>query len=96
LKATQITEIITSSFQGEIGNPVLIRVNDLFKVKNMKVTLTNLMGEVIESGNAVLAPEHAAYAYIATVRIPDIAGITIKVEVTDRPGNLVTKSVTLP
>lgn len=95
LKPTQITEIVTTSYHGEIGNPVIIKVNDLFKVKSMKVTFTNLMGEVVESGNAVFAPEHAGYAYIATVRVPDIAGISIKVETTDRPGNVVTKIVTL-
>lgn len=95
LKPTQITEIITSSYQGEIGNPVIIKVNDLFKVKTMKVTFTNLMGEVVETGNAVLAPENVGYAYVATVRVSNIAGLSIKVESTDRPGNVVTKTVTL-
>lgn len=95
LKPAQITEIITAPYQGNVGDPVTIIMNDNFKVKIMKVTIISPDGEVMESGEAALAPENGGFTYVATVGVSDVSGHSIKVEVTDRPGNSVTKTVTL-
>jgi hypothetical protein len=95
LKPVEINGILTASYHGEAGFPLTIMVNDLFKVKTMKVTFTNASGGVVESGLATRTAESAGYTYVTTVAIPDVSGLNIKVEVTDRPGNLVMDDVTL-
>jgi hypothetical protein len=93
LKPVAITAILTAGYKGEIGFPLSIMVNDIFKVKTMKVTITNPDGAVLESGDAVRANDSPGYSYMTTAFIPDLQGVIIKAEVTDRPGNVVVEEV---
>jgi hypothetical protein len=95
LKSVSITGILTATYSGEVGFPITITVSDLFKVKTMTVTLTDRDGTVIESGSAELLSTSVNYSYITTVSIPNISGLKIKVEITDRPGNTDMHEVTL-
>lgn len=94
LTPVSIAGIITASYKGEIGFPISIHVSAVFKVKTLKVTLTDADGTIVESGDAVLG-DAANYTYLTTVAVPDIAGLKIKAEVTDRPGNAASREVTL-
>ncbi len=95
LKPVSIIGIVTESFTGELGSQLAIMVSDILKVKTMKVTLIDDDGSIIETGNASLSGESVNYVYTTTVAIPAIAGLTIKVEVNDRPGNIAVHEVTL-
>jgi hypothetical protein len=95
LKPVAITAVVTVTYKGEAGYPLGILVNDLFKVKTMKVTISDAAGNILESGDAMLSEGAVGYTYITTVSIPDVTGLVIKVEVTDRPGNIVAQEVTL-
>jgi hypothetical protein len=95
MKPILISGILTATYAGEIGFPLTITVNDVFKVKTMKVTLINASGTVIETGLAVLSQASLNYAYTTTVAIPDISGVKIKVEASDRPGQIAVHEVTL-
>lgn len=95
LKAINIGTIETTGYTGAAGYPIVISVNDVQKVKEMTVTLRDTNGTVLESGLATLATSTAGWTYITTVAIPDITGVEISVEVTDRPGNQAQKAVVL-
>jgi hypothetical protein len=95
MKPIKITGILTATYEGEVGFPLTITVNDIFKVKKIKVTITGSSGNVIESGEAILLPTITNYTYTTTVAIPDLTGVKIKVEVTDRPGQIAVQEVTL-
>ena len=95
LKPIVIQDILTDTYNGEAGFPLTIMVNDVFKVKSMSVTITDLVGNVVESGEASIMAGSSGYSYLTQVDIADIAGHAIKVEATDRPGKTVTHQVTL-
>jgi hypothetical protein len=95
LSPVAIDTVHTATYHGEIGFPIGVVLNDVYKVKTIKVTLVNSSGAVVESGPATRAEGASGYTYTTTVAVPDISGLTIKVEVTDRPGNIVTEEVIL-
>jgi hypothetical protein len=95
LKPVTITEVLTNSYTGQVGFPLTIMVSEVFKVKTMHVTLTDMNGNIVESGSASRPAGAPQYSYITTVDIAAVAGLKIKVEVTDRPGNTITHEVTL-
>jgi hypothetical protein len=95
LKPVTITGILTQEYHGELGFPLAITVSDIFKIKTMKITLTDRDGNILDSGSAQLLPEYANYVFTTAVAVPDITGLSIKVEVTDRPGNIAVHEVTL-
>ncbi len=95
LKPIEIQDVLTANYDGQAGFPLTIMVNDVFKVKSMSVTISDLVGNVVESGEASIMAGSSGYSYLTQVDIDDIAGHTIKVEATDRPGKTVTHQVTL-
>jgi hypothetical protein len=94
LTPIEIQDVLTASYDGQAGFPITIVVKDVFKVKSMLVTITDDDGNVVESGEASEVPGSPGFSYITKVSIPDVAGHTIKVEATDRPGKTVMNQVT--
>jgi hypothetical protein len=95
LNPVQIREIVTVTYAGEIGYPLAILVSDVLKVKTMTVVIMDADGDIIESGPAIRAEGAVGFTYVTTVAIPVIAGVKIRVEVKDRPGNTVSQEVAL-
>jgi hypothetical protein len=95
LKPVTITDILIAPYKGEVCFLLTVAVNDIFKVKKMKVIISNADGAVLESGDAIGGNDSSGYSYITTAFIPDVKGVTIKAEVIDRPGNVVVKEVKL-
>lgn len=95
VKVIEIKEIVAQFYNGEAGFPLPVIVSDLYKVKTMKVTMTDAGGNTIETGEATLANGESGYKYITTTSIADITGVKVKVEVTDRPGKVVVKEIVL-
>jgi hypothetical protein len=95
LNPVKIQEIVTATYEGEIGYPVAILVSDVFKVKTITVAIIDAAGNVIETGPAIRGEGAVGFTYVTTVAIPAIAGVKIRVEVKDRPGNTESQEVTL-
>jgi hypothetical protein len=95
LKSIIIIGVMAEEYDGQIGFPLTFNVDDPYKVKTMKITLTDAGSTLIESGNASLTGQSIHYSYVTTKAIPDISGLKVKIEVTDRPGKVVIKEVTL-
>ena len=81
-----ITKIITNDYHGNSGDRIFIVVNDVFKVKSMRIAITDATGSIIETGNATRHDGASTFEYLGTTTIPGFAGMSLKVEVTDWPG----------
>ena len=96
LKAPQINSVITSGYQGVIGNEIVVRATDNFKVVSVHVMVSKADGSVIEQGDAVLnVASIDEFIFKATVANAQVAGTKVLVTVRDKPGNLVTQSIVL-
>jgi hypothetical protein len=87
LTPVEIKNIDASAWRGVAGSPVLITVNDLFKVRTIIVTINDSDGNLIESGNAALAA--SGYVYYTKTSLTENLQAVLRVEVTDRPGRSV-------
>jgi hypothetical protein len=95
LSPVSIKGIVTDTYKGEAGYPLGVLVSDVYKVKTIKVMIVDASDVVIESGDAIRAEGNVGFTYITTVSIPVVAGMRVRVEVKDRPGNTVTHEVSL-
>jgi hypothetical protein len=93
LRHVTITHILCDGYNGKAGFPITIPVNDVYKVKTTKVMLIDSTGNLLEGGDAITTSGSSSYAYLTTVDVLDTAGMKIRVEVMDRPGNQVVKEV---
>jgi len=91
LKAPRIDEVDITKYAGRIGDKIVIRAYDDFKVKEVKVIIEDLDGSLIEEGNAVLDGNGVDWVYTATQNNNELHGDKITVHATDIPGNLTTK-----
>ena len=95
LKPIAISDIVLNGYNGQADWPIGIVVNDVLKVKTLKVTITDVSGSILESGEATRSGSSSGHTYVTTVPIPDVSGVTIRVEAKDRPGNSTSSEVTL-
>jgi hypothetical protein len=95
LKPIEIQGILTESYDGKADFHLPIVVGDRYKIKTMKVTITDASGALVETGEAAMNTSSSGFTYVTTVTVQDPVGLTIKVEATDRPGNVVVHEVTL-
>lgn len=89
LSAPVIHSINTSRYGGAVGDEILIKATDDFKVTALNVAIFNAQGNLLEQGNALLAQDSVEdYVYNATVANPLIPGTKVLVTVRDKPGNI--------
>jgi hypothetical protein len=91
MKAPEIEFIDAARYTGKLGDTLLIRAVDDFKVKSVTVTISNADGTLVEKGNAVQQPNQLDWLYTATKANAAIAGDKITVTATDKPGNVTLK-----
>jgi len=77
-----------ASYTGAIGSTLTCRITDVLAVVNVKVSLIDSDGVLIEEGMAVQSAMMLDWVYTATVAHTPIAGTVVKVEMTDTPGNV--------
>jgi hypothetical protein len=96
-KAPEIIEVDISIYTGLAGEPILIVATDDFKVKSVQVSIINAStGDVLESGAAMAHPESDDFwTYTTTVTNPDGASGIVKVEVSDLPGNVTKRELSI-
>ena len=95
-KAPEILEVDISNYTGLAGEPILILATDDFRVQSVMVSIINAVGDVIESGAAMVHPESDDFwTYTTIATNPDGASGAVKVQVSDLPGNVTTQELSI-
>jgi hypothetical protein len=87
LKGPEITLIDTTKYDGAIGDKIIIKATDNFKVVSVEVIIAKQNGTIVEAGLAVLAPSKLTWDYTVTAVNQIAQGDTITVIASDVPGN---------
>jgi hypothetical protein len=90
-----VDSINTSNYHGAVGDEIVIRAEDDFKVASVKVSIESAAGALLEQGDAVMQVNTIDWSYKATQANPALAGVKITAVASDLPGNNTTLSVTL-
>lgn len=89
LNAPKIESINVSNYKGIIGDTIIIRATDDFKVVSVKVIIQNADGSLVEEGEAIL--QGIDWIYTVTTNNSDFLGDKIIVQASDIPANLTEK-----
>lgn len=96
LKGPEVPAIDASSYNGAVGDTIVITAIDNFKVTEVTVEIRNVLDQVIETGAAVIDSENPAlWIYVTTVANATVAGTKVVVRAKDKPKNLTTKEFIL-
>ena len=92
--APKVIALFTDGYTGVIGNTLVVRATDNFKVAIVKVSIRNANGELIEEGPAELSTGDL-WIYTVTQSNFNINGTKIKATAFDMPENEGSLEVTL-
>lgn len=95
LKAPEVLDINAEAYTGTAGEVIVIEAADNFRVKEVKVVINNVLGELLEQGNAVESEDADEWLYTVTAANPTPEGSLIKVTAIDHPGNRAVLILTL-
>jgi hypothetical protein len=88
LKPIAILDIQVGTDPSNKGVPIRICLNDPTKVKTMTLTIFNSKGQIIEAGEPMPGQNGGAYLYASSLDQSKLRRAIVRVEVTDRPGNV--------
>jgi hypothetical protein len=91
--APDIHNIDVSGYTGAPGDVIRIQVNDDFKVKEVKVTITHADGSLVEEGAATPDSIGYVWTYTATSTNDCLGNDRIEITVSDHPGNITQDNV---
>ncbi len=91
--APEIEEINLSLYTGNLGDVIAVKVTDDFKVVQVKVSIHNADGTLVEEGAAV--EQGTEWIYTATVKNDNLAGDKITIQASDLPENISEKTQVL-
>jgi hypothetical protein len=89
--APDIIEIDVSSYTGQAGEQIKLKVTDDFKVKSVKVTIHNDDGSLVEEGSGMQIAGSADWVYTTKTLNSNLSGDKITITATDNPANLTTE-----
>lgn len=96
LKSPKVKKIDASAYNGTVGSTIVIKAQDDFAVKQVRVSINNAAGDLVEEGLAVLDPIiRVQYIYTATQVVAILPGCKIKAVAQDIPGNKGELQITL-
>lgn len=88
--------ILTEKYTGNPASEIVIEGKDDFRVKEVVVSIHNAVGELVETGNAILNPmDRNQWIYDATVLNNALPGTKISAIARDIPGNKASMEVVL-
>lgn len=90
LKSGKLVAAYAHQFDSNVGFPVTIVLADNYKAKEMKVTISNKDGTIIENGNASFEFGKTAWVYTTTRQYQGIDNLMVSVTIKDRIGRLET------
>jgi hypothetical protein len=97
LRAPEVESIQADSCHGRVGDQIIIRAMDDFKVIGVVVAVYNKAGDLLEQGNAVAREdEKMDWLYRARQENPEYSGSKITAVATDLPGNCGSLNLNLP
>jgi hypothetical protein len=88
LTPPRVKEIDTLEYNGTVGSIITVKAFDDFAVKQVKVSIYNAAGDLVEEGLAIADPIFKIkYNYTATQVVAILPGCKIKAVAQDLPGN---------
>ena len=90
-----VHSITAPEYTGAIGDKIVVRATDDFKVASVKVSVYNTDEELIERGDAVMQQNQVDWVYTATVANAPVIGTRIVAVAADLPNNTTTLEETL-
>jgi hypothetical protein len=91
LTAPVLHKVETSTYSGAVGDKITCRITDVMAVTEVKLSLYDASGTLIEEGLAVQSSLKLDWVYTATVAHTPILGTRILVQMTDTPANVYTE-----
>jgi hypothetical protein len=88
LNAPDIQEVDLTNYSGKIGDTIRVRATDDFKVAQVIVSIIDVDGSVVESGDAIQQGDSNDWIYYITAHNLDFDGDKIVIQASDLPGNL--------
>ena len=95
LNLPDITELDLSTYTGTQGNPVVVKVVDDYLVTDVKVTIYNRNGSLLEQGDAQLHDNGIDWVYTTQKANGQLKGSRLVVRASDLPGNTTKKEEVL-
>lgn len=95
LHAPTVESVDLSAYTGQTGDPIHIYASDDFGVIGVHVSISDSLGDPIESGNAEPTTDGTGrWRYTAQNAIPAGISLNVSVTATDRPGGTAVKTAT--
>jgi hypothetical protein len=88
LTAPEVTDLNHSKYKGIVGDKIVVKAVDDFRVESVSVEITKADGTIVETGLAVLTANNITWEYVAKTANAAFAGGKIKVTAMDLPGNI--------
>ncbi|MDR1981683.1 MAG: hypothetical protein LBQ39_08730 [Tannerellaceae bacterium] len=88
LHAPDIKSIDLSDYTGKAGDVIRVSVTDDFMVKDVKISIVNIDGTLVEEGSAVPDASGYLWTFKATQNNDSLIGDKITVTASDLPGNV--------
>lgn len=90
-----VDSITTTNYHGVVGDEIIARAEDDFKVTGVKVSIQSAAGALLEQGDAVMQENTIDWLYKATQANAALPGSKITAVASDLPGNNTSLTVTL-
>ena len=87
MKAPVVETIHTQNYTGAVGDKIVTRATDDFRVTGVRVEIYTANGALLEAGNAFQNINGIDWGYTTTQANNIVVGTKIKVIATDVPGN---------
>lgn len=82
-----VTSLLVNGYVGIAGNQIVVHAKDNFKVNNVKVTIYDAEGALVEEGAAIANPDGISWSYTVTTPNANFIGSKIKASAFDIPEN---------
>ena len=93
LTPPEVLAVETGAYDGAVGDPIVVRAVDDGAVVEVRLTLRDGAGAVLEQGVATAAA--GLWTYAATTAVAAGTVVAVEAVATDRPGNTGRKTVTV-
>lgn len=87
-KAPQISQLRIGEYTGQVGDMIVVKAVDNFKVTEVQFSLFKPDGSLLERGMAVKEPNGRDWKYLCTVLNENLPGTKLVITAKDLPGNL--------
>jgi hypothetical protein len=96
LTSPEIAQIDAKSYDGKVGDKMVVRSGIDFKVMSANVSIFQADGSLLESGEATsLDAARLEWVYVASKPVAVLTGVKVVATVTDRPGKQISAEIIL-